>query len=95
VAPSRRISRRRKLARTVRSLTGGRQPLPVALETSDDIGTRLVELASETRLPLRDSDQAELLARLRMDDRIPPDVLAAICATLLPILEHTAPGADA
>lgn len=94
LAPPYRIRRRRGLALALRQLMG-RQPMPRRAAGADPLALRLRELVRESGQSIPDADQAEWLARLDLHDFLPPEMLVAVCAALLPLFAAPhAPGAS-
>ncbi len=79
-----RIHRRRAFARVLRRILRPSAP-PDAPEI------RLRELAAERGVAARDSDAAELLARVALEDMIPPEIVLALGVALHSVLIHIDP----
>ena len=82
-----RTRRRRHVAAALRALAPA-AALPVqGTRAGSAAGTRVAELAGAARLTLfPGTDCAEALARLDSNQGIPPEVVLAIAAMLLPVL---------
>lgn len=83
-----RTRRRRHVAAALRALAPP-AALPVQGGRCGAAGTRVAELAEAARLTLfADTDIAEALARLEPGQGIPPEVVLAVAAMLLPLLKE-------